>query len=300
MRFTLRQLEVFLAVANLGHLTRAAEQLSMSQSAASSALKELEQQYDMLLFDRIGKRLQLNEQGRLVRPRAEALLAQAAEFEQTLDQHAEAGPLNVGATLSIGNYLAVHFMAEYMRRYPDSPITLDVENTEHIAEKVVNYQLDIGLIEGELNHPNLEMIPWRQDQLAIFCSAQHPYAQLNRPLTDQELIQAEWILREQGSGTRQTFDRSMQGILPKLNISLELQHTEAIKRAVEANLGIGCLSMITLADALQRGNLIRLQVANRDLSRQLYLILHKQKYRSNAAQAWIKLCQQYNKDSKES
>lgn len=292
MRFTLRQLEVFLAIANLGNLTRAAQQISLSQSAASSALKELEQQYDVLLFDRVGKRLQLSEQGRLIRPRAEALLAQAAEFEQTLDQHAEAGPLNVGATLSIGNYLAINFMAEYMKRYPDSPITLDVENTEHIADKVLNYQLDIGLIEGELNHPQLDVIPWRQDELAIFCSPEHPLAKITQPLTDADLIAANWILREQGSGTRQAFERAMQGILPELKISLELQHTEAIKRAVEANLGIGCLSLITLTDAFKRGNLVQLPTESRDLHRQLYLILHNQKYRSNAAQAWIELCQQ--------
>ena len=98
MRYTLRQLEVFLAAAHLQNITRAAESLAMSQSAASSALKELEQQFDVLLFDRVGKRLQLNEQGRLIRPKAEALLAQAQDLEQALLEHAEAGPLKVGAT----------------------------------------------------------------------------------------------------------------------------------------------------------------------------------------------------------
>lgn len=107
MRFSLRQLEVFLATAHFQNISRAAESLAMSQSAASSALKELEQQCDVQLFDRVGKRLQLNEQGRLVRPRAEALLEQARELEQALMLHKDAGPVKVGATLSIGNYLAV-------------------------------------------------------------------------------------------------------------------------------------------------------------------------------------------------
>lgn len=176
MRYSLRQLEVFVAIAHQQNLTRAADELAMSQSAASSSLKELESQFGLQLFDRIGKRLQLNEQGRLLRPQAEALLAQARDFEQSLLQHAEAGPLNVGATLSIGNYLAVGLMAQYMERYPKASLQLDVANTRNIVERVLNFELDVGLIEGELNHPDLEILSWRQDELAVFCHPDHPGA----------------------------------------------------------------------------------------------------------------------------
>ena len=295
MRYSLRQLEVFVAIAHQQNLTRAADELAMSQSAASSALKDLENQFGLQLFDRIGKRLQLNEQGRLLRPKAEALLAQARDFEQSLLQHAEAGPLNVGATLSIGNYLAVGLMAHYMERYPQTHVRLDVANTRQIADKVLNYELDVGLIEGELNHPELEMIPWQQDELAVFCHPDDPLAARQAsgsPLTDADLRAARWILRETGSGTRQAFDRAMTGLLPDLTIALELQHTEAIKRAVEAHLGIGCLSLITLTDAFRRGSLVRLHFPQRDFSRQLYLIVHKQKYRSAGIEAWLRLCKE--------
>jgi len=291
MRYSLRQLEVFVAIAHQQNLTRAANELAMSQSAASSSLKELESQFGLQLFDRIGKRLQLNEQGRLLRPQAEALLAQARDFEQSLLQHAEAGPLNVGATLSIGNYLAVGLMAQYMERYPNASLQLDVANTRHIVERVLNFELDVGLIEGELNHPDLEILPWRQDELAVFCHPDDPLAQ-QQAVSDDDLRKARWILREAGSGTRQAFDRAMSGLLPDLTIAIELQHTEAIKRAVEARLGIGCLSMITLADAFNRGSLKRLNVPGRDFSRQLYLIIHKQKYRSAGINAWLNLCLQ--------
>ncbi|WP_430461888.1 LysR family transcriptional regulator [Thalassolituus sp. LLYu03] len=292
MRYSLRQLEVFVAIAHEQNLTRAADELAMSQSAASSALKDLENQFGLQLFDRIGKRLQLNEQGRLLRPKAEALLAQARDFERSLMQHAEAGPLNVGATLSIGNYLAVGLMAQYMARYPQARVTLDVGNTRQIADKVLNYELDVGLIEGEINHPDLDILPWRGDELAVFCHPQHPLALSGRRVSDDDLRAAQWILREAGSGTRQAFDRAMHGLLPDLTITLELQHTEAIKRAVEAGLGIGCLSTITLSDAFRRGSLIHLPVPGRDFSRQLYLIVHKQKYRSAGIDAWLTLCQE--------
>jgi len=106
MKYSFRQLEVFLAAARFQNITRAAESLAMSQSAASSALKELENQFNIQLFDRVGKRLQLNELGRLYRPKVEAVLAQATELEQTFNKHSEVGALKVGATLTIGNYLA--------------------------------------------------------------------------------------------------------------------------------------------------------------------------------------------------
>ena len=132
-------------------------------------------------------------------------------------------------------------------------------------------------------------MPWRRDEMAIVCHPSHPLAQLQTVRGD-DLTRARWILREAGSGTRQAFDRAMQGFLPQINIALELQHTEAIKRAVEANLGIACLSMITLEDELRRGDLVCLNTPDLNLSRQLYLIVHKQKHRSAGIQAWIRLC----------
>lgn len=124
------------------------------------------------------------------------------------------------------------------------------------------------------------------------CSATRITLAQQSTVSDDDLRQARWILREAGSGTRQAFDRAMSGLLPDLTIAIELQHTEAIKRAVEAQLGIGCLSMITLTDAFNRGSLKRLQVPGRDFSRQLYLIIHKQKYRSAGINAWLSLCLQ--------
>lgn len=289
MHYTLRQIEVFLATAHFENVTQAATSLSMSQSAASAALQDLEQRFDVQLFDRVGKRLQLNELGKSLRPRAEALMAQAREFERGLALHSDIGELKVGATLTIGNYLAVPIMASFMGQHEGAKVSLTVENTAGIASRVRNFELDIGLIEGELRDPVLEVIPWRDDELVLFCAPEHPLASRGI-LSDTDLLEAQWIVREAGSGTRQAFDRAMHGLLPDLDLRLELQHTEAIKTAVEANLGIGCLSAITVREAFTWGTLIKLQAPQRDWTRKFYFILHKQKYHSVGIQSWLALC----------
>jgi len=289
MHYSLRQLEVFLAVAATENISRAAESLSMSQSAVSGSLSELENHFDVQLFDRIGKRIQLNEFGRALRPRAQALLEQALDLESALRKHTDVGRLQLGATLTIGNYLAVELMARFMSEQPGAQVTLEVANTAEIVDKVTNFQLDIALIEGELTHPDLEITQWLEDELVVFCAPSHPLAK-KKKLGDADLQQAAWIVREAGSGTRQSFDRAMHGLLPGLQIMLELQHTEAIKRAVEAGLGLGCISKIALVDAFKRGSLLPLEVPHRDFRRHFYLVLHRHKYRSAGIEHWIKMC----------
>ena len=293
MRYTLRQLEIFLAAAHFQNISRASESLSMSQSAASGALKELESQFDIQLFDRVGKRLQLNDFGRALQPRAEELLARADELEAAFGRHVDSGPLKVGATLRIGNYLAVPMIAEYMKQYDGGRVTLDVANTATISEKLLKFELDVGLIEGEINNSDLSITPWRDDELVVFCAKNHPLA-TKKYLSDDDLLSVEWIVRESGSGIRQTFDRAMHNLLSDLNILLELEHTEAIKRAVESGMGIGCLSRITLKDAFDRGSLVELTVADRDFRRKFYMVYHKQKYLTPAIENWLALCRKFS------
>ena len=289
MRFTLKQLQVFLAVASHENVSLAADELAMSQSAASTSLKGLEHRFGLRLFDRIGKRLQLNDQGNTLRSKAAALIAGATELENSLLDASDIGELKVGATLTIGNYLAIGIMAAFMKEHPTAKVNLNVQNTASIAAKVRNFELDIGLIEGELQEADLDVNYWREDELALFCAPDHPLATKNE-IQDEDLLSADWIIREKGSGTRQAFDRAMTGILSNLKLRLELQHTEGIKRAVEAGLGIGCLSKITLAEAFKRGSLVPLACPHRNWTRQFYFILRRQKFLSHGVRSWMEHC----------
>jgi DNA-binding transcriptional LysR family regulator len=292
VRFTLRQLEVFLAVARTESVSRAAEELRMSQSAVSGSLADLEGQFEIQLFDRIGKRLKLGALGHSLRPRCEAAHAQARELEQAFSNEGDIGLLRVGATLTIGNYVAAPLLARFMREHPGTRVELQIANTTEIARRVANFEIDVGLIEGELHDPSLHVTAWCEDELVAFCPPDHSFA-LGQPLSDSDLLAAAWIVREPGSGTRQAFERAMHGLLPDLHIVLELQHTEAIKSAVEAGLGVGCASRLAVADAFRHGTLAPCNIPGRDFRRQFFFVLHEQKYGSTAIQRWLDLCRSW-------
>lgn len=290
MHFTLRQLEVFVAIARQESVSRAAETLALSQSATSTSLAELERQTGCQLFDRAGKRLWLNALGHQLLPQAVSLLDQAKAIEDLLAGKTGFGSLTVGATLTVGNYLAMLLIGSFMQRHPECRVKLHVQNTAHIVHQVAQHEIDLGLIEGDCQHPDIEVLPWVEDELVVFCAPQHPLAGTGKVSLDQ-LSREAWILREQGSGTRLTFDQATRHHSSKLNIRLELEHTEAIKRAVESGLGIGCISRLALRDAFRRGSLVALETPELDLARQFYFIWHSLKYQSAAMREFIAQCQ---------
>lgn len=290
MRITLKQIDVFTAVAREGSVTKAALWLHLTQSAASMALADLEAQLGAKIFDRIGRRLQLNELGRRLLPLAQETVARAQEMEDIaagdLPGH---GRLRIGASLSIGNYLMPQLIGDYLKAYPRAEVSLDVGNTRHIIESVRQFSCDVGFIEGFCHDPDIEVLPWMEDELVIFAHAEHPLAQ-QATLTATDFANAQWILREAGSGTREVFDNAVAGKLPNLHVRLELSHTEAIKGAVEAGIGIACASRLTLKEALAAGTVVVLPTPFLNLKRSLFMLRHRQKYATRNLSDFIEAC----------
>ncbi|MBU1365315.1 MAG: LysR family transcriptional regulator [Gammaproteobacteria bacterium] len=288
MKITLRQLEVFVAIAHLENVSRAATQLNMSQSAASTALLELERHFDCPLFDRLGKSLRLNGNGRGLLPQAEDMLARAGEIEGYL-AGGKLAPVAVGATLTIGNYLATLVVVEYLQKNPGSRVALSVCNTRQVIERLHRYELDIGLIEGEASDADLIFEPWIDDELVVFCAPSHPLAAAGS-LRSTALAGQKWIVREPGSGTRALFDRAMRSVGVDADVCLELEHTEAIKRAVESGLGVGCLSRLSLREAFRRGSLVEIGTPDLALRRRFQFVRQRQRQVSTATQTFIAEC----------
>lgn len=291
LKYTLRQLQIFLAVARHQTISKAAQSLHMSQSAASEALLNLEHTYDVALFDRTGNRLSLSPIGHTLRKEAESLLAHCQSFEEILRDHADVGHIKVGASFTIGNHLATRYLAGYLARYPEADVQLDIANTPDVVARVLNFEVDIGMIEGEAQHRELELIPWREDELVVFCAADHPLAR-KASLSARDIREAQWILREPGSGARQTFERAMAGLLPDMNIYLELRHNEAIKNAVESGLGIGCLSRIVLQKNFANGDLVPLHLPRRDMRRTFYFALPRKRFPQATVEEWMRTCRE--------
>ena len=289
MRFTLRQIGVFVAVARHESVSRAADELSLSQSATSTALAELERHYDTQLFDRLGKTLRLNELGQALLPQAIELIERAAAMASVLEGRAGYGRLRIGATLTIGNYLATLIVADFLKRHPESAVQLTVHNTSTIVDQVARHELDLGLIEGSCRHPELVIEPWVADELVVFCSPAHALASQGSA-TLAELAEQSWIVREPGSGTRETLDQALRHHHWPLKVRLELEHTEAIKRAVEFGLGIGCISRLALREAFRRGSLVAIKTPDLDLRRHFHFLWQRRKFQTAGMREFLALC----------
>ena len=265
MHITLRQLEVFAEVLKSGSTTQASQMLALSQSAVSAALTDLEGQLGVQLFDRVGKRLVVNEHGRLLYPRALALLERALEIEQLF--RGDNGAIRVYASSTIGNYILPEIIARYRRDLPDLPLELSVGN----SQDVINACHAADIIAE----------PWLEDELVVFAAPDSPL--LEGEVTLQRLAEAPWILREHGSGTREIVDYLLLSHLPAFHLGMELGNSEAIKHAVRHGLGISCLSRRVVAEQLEVGSLVALKIPLPRLTRTLWRIHHRQKHISKAS-----------------
>ncbi|UKY37842.1 DNA-binding transcriptional regulator YeiE [Pantoea dispersa] len=288
MHITLRQIEVFTEVLKSGSTTQASQVLALSQSAVSAALADLESQLGVQLFDRVGKRLVLNEHGRLLYPRAVGLLEQAIEIEQLFKE--DNGAIRLFASSTIGNYLLPGMIAAYRRDFPMLPLELSVGNSQDAINAVADFRVDIGLIEGPCHEPDIISEPWLEDELVVFAAPDAPL--LRQPVTLETLAAAPWILRERGSGTREIVDYLLLSHLPQFQLGMELGNSEAIKHAVRHGMGISCLSRRVIADLLEAGTLTEVPVPLPRLTRALYRIHHRQKHLSKALSRFLAYCRE--------
>ena len=287
MHITLRQLEVFAEVLKSGSTTRASVMLSLSQSAVSAALTDLEGQLGVQLFDRVGKRLVVNEHGRLLYPRALALLEQAVEIEQLFRE--DNGAIRVYASSTIGNYILPAMIARYRQHYPALPLELSVGNSRDVINAVLDFRVDIGLIEGPCHSTEIISEPWLEDELVVFAAPSSPLTQ--GPVTLEQLAASPWILRERGSGTREIVDYLLLSHLPRFHMAMELGNSEAIKHAVRHGLGISCLSRRVIAEQLRAGTPGEVAVPLPRPVRTLWRVHHRQKHLSNALQRFLSYCE---------
>ncbi|WP_432784993.1 HTH-type transcriptional activator CmpR [Oligella sp. MSHR50489EDL] len=295
MRITLKQLEIFLAVYHSGTTVAAAEQVFLSQSAISMALSELEKQLDTILFQRVAKRLIPTQQAHLLSPLASKALKQVEEIEYLFNLKVER--LVVGASTTIGNYLLPRLIRDFQQMHPEIDIRLAIFNSADICEGLLNYDYDLGFIEGENSFVELRARKWMDDELVLFAANNSRFVPGAEPLADfTELEHLPLILREVGSGTRVFVQKHLLQHLERSTV-MELGNSEAIKQAVINDLGVGCLSHFALQDLLELNKIRILSVQqSKPLRRPLYLLENKQGTHSAAYQKFVDFAFNYRFD----
>lgn len=294
LRLTLRQLQIFVAVARSGSTTAAADEIALSQSATSSAVNELERLLSLHLFDRVGKRLLLNDNGRALLPRALALLDGAAGIEQMSHEgHAQAQSLRIGASTTIGNYVLPKLLARFMSQWAPGVddawrSRIVIGNTASICDAVAAFELDVGLIEGSCHQPALTVTPWLQDEMEVVASPANPLARAGEKRAPLRALREQvWLVRESGSGTREATDQALLPHLRAWRRVIELGSSEAIKHAAAENLGVACLSSWVVRDLIDAGRLARVATTLPRIVRQCHVVVHGKKQLTPALRSFI-------------
>jgi DNA-binding transcriptional LysR family regulator len=288
---TLEQLRIFVAVAELEHMTRAAQSLNLTQSATSAAIAALETRYAVKLFNRIGRRIELTDAGRLFVLEARAVLARASAAETVLADFADLskGSLALAASQTVGNYWLPPLIHRYQTQYPGIRLSLAIGNTEQVAAWVIEGSADLGLIESDIDEPALAVQPVADDELVLVVGAAHPWAK-KRTVAPRDLKTIRWVLREHGSGTRAVFESALAkfGVAAgDLDVALELPSNEAVRSAVAAGAGATVISKLVVTALLKTRALVALDLPLE--KRRFSILRHKERYQTQAVREFYRL-----------
>ncbi len=273
------QLHIFHTVAEKGSFSAAAQALHMTQPAVTMQVQSLEELLGTKLLLRSTKRIELTDAGSVLMPYARRSMDLIREAEGAMARYASGlkGRLQLGASLTIGDYILPRLLGPFNREHPDISIRMKVMNTTQIMDHIQNHQLDFGLIEAPITHPDLQTEPVLSDELQLIVGRRHPLAGRGE-VTLAEAIGYPLVLREEGSGTRQVMEDQMtlQAIHPQdLQIVMELGSTGAVKSAVEAGIGMSFVSASSIKHELSLGLLETVRIVDADFSRKFYSIYLK-------------------------
>lgn len=293
MSITLRQLEIFIAVAETAQVTKASKKLFVTQSAVSMALAELENQLGGSLFDRHGRSLLLNARGRFLLPLAKDITGQVTNIETIMSERNDTltGTIQAVASTTLGNYILPYLIGAFKRVHPNVHVNMLVYNTRHAEKLVLDKEMDIGFVEGPLfDNDEMQWRRWFEDELVVLCGPTDPLAHNEVFDIRQDLKGKKWIMRESGSGTAATIAERFGKYMDDVTVVMEMGHPEAVKRAVESGAGITCLSALSICREAEHGWLKGLKVEGLDMRRELKIIQRKDLEMTDALTEFLSFC----------
>jgi DNA-binding transcriptional LysR family regulator len=290
----LYHLRVFQTVAEHEHITRASEELILSQPAVTKIIQSLEHETGLELIERHGRRIVLTHAGHVLHGYARRLFALEREMEETLAglQDVEAGEIKLAASTTTGVYLLPPIVARYRALYPQVTLLIDILNSHEIIEQTLNWTLDFGLVEGDplTLPPGLHVDMFAQDELVLVVAPGHRWSELDE-LSPEALREGELLLREQGSGIREVIEHALLQHRTHVYPLFTLPDNEAIKQMVMSGVGAAIVSALAVQRELTSGDLVRIPITGVDLHPQLSMVRRTDKQLSRAAQAFCVLLQ---------
>lgn len=276
---TIRHLKIFIAVAETGKMSAAAEKLYITQPSVSQAIRELEEHYQTLLFERLSKKLFITEAGKRLYSYSRTVVAQFDLIEENMAQESSIQRLRIGGTITLGSSILSYMVRDLKKACPDLELYSYVNNTRIIEQKLLNTDLDVAVVEGQIKSPDLVSIPMIRDMLVLACSIEHPFAGKSS-VEVAELNDQCFVMREAGSGTRELFETFIRRHHLHIRTSFEETTPDAILNAVKIN---GCLAVISLRlleRDLRDKKVCVFPSSNHEWNRQFSFVYHKDKFLS--------------------
>lgn len=290
---TLRHLSIFIVVCRYKSITAAADKLFLAQPTVSLAIKELEQHYNIKLFDRINRKLYLTEPGEQFLNYATHIVSLFEEMESGIKDWESSGPITIGASITIGTYLLPEYVTLFHQSRPHVKVYAVVNSSNEIEKRIMENEIDFALIEGTVHNSNIVSHRFMEDEMVLICGNHHELL-TSDSLTLEQIQTYDFILREKGSGTRELFD----SVMLVHNISIkpvwESVSTQAIIKAVAAGHGLSVLPYRLVQSDLDHHNIRQLKLKD-DLQfkRTFYIIYHKNKFLTASAKEFIELCKNH-------
>jgi len=286
---TIRHFKIFVAVCDTMNMTAAAGSLYMSQSAVSQAIAELEKFYDTRLFERLSRKLYLTQAGEKLLGYARHMVRMSADIEKDMKSMQGTGSIRIGASVTVGATVLPDLVSKFLKTNPDTKIEAFEDNTEQIQRRLLTDKTDIGIVEGEITSPDILSTPFMSDELVLICNSGHRFAGLTA-ITPGELENENFIIREQGSGTRKTFEDVMMAHQLSWKAAWTCSNADTIKAAVIAGLGVSVISRRAAAKEAESGELIIRPIEGIRFFRTFKIIYHKNKYLTVLMRKFIDLC----------
>jgi DNA-binding transcriptional LysR family regulator len=287
---TLKELDLFYALTETPHVSQLAKRRNISQSAISLAIKSLEKKLSEPLFDRIGKKLVLNERGRFFKERTYEHYLVLKEAQYCFTNHKLAGELHIASSKSIGEFIMPQILYDFLSTHEDVSLQHTIQNSADILKAVMEGRIDVGFVETVCKEADLIKHPLGKDHLIIVSS--DPVLG-KKPYYIDQLFERKWLLREEGSGTREVFLNRLGPLAKKLPVFMQFHEFEEVKTLLLNNQeAITCISRYAVEKSLKNGELFEVTLHNMTFEREFYMVYHKNKYQSKLFETFTSFAQE--------